>query len=113
MPELELNPTKARMRLLRAVEDGAVTEQYDAGVGWESWVDQLGAGWDLYPATSRYRRVTSEIAKMRAVGWIQLGPYGDHRRVWQITAKGKAVLGTFEEPQQKQPKQQQRQGERA
>lgn len=97
MPELELNPTKARMRLLRAVADGAVTQRRDVDDVWHCFVDAIAAGgiWTMRPG-GRWIRVTARIRELEHVGWVEATTSGGWSGEVSLTAKGKAVLGTLD-----------------
>lgn len=84
----DLKPTPARLALLQAVADGAVTEQY----GIFPSADE--AVWDRYDAPSRI--VTGKARELYLAGWIRLGDkvHNSYKapRLFEITEAGQAVL---------------------
>lgn len=92
-----LGATKARMALLQAVADGAVTDQYPIGF------EPPYAEWDHGPEHNhgrRYQTVTASIDKMRRAGWVYLdGKVHDGykaSRLFKLTALGREVLEATE-----------------
>jgi hypothetical protein len=70
MPESSLSPTKARVVLLQAVADGAVTMHYPF------LPDSPYAEWDRGPAfgPGRRRKVSAQLRDLERAGWVRLEP---------------------------------------
>ena len=83
----ELKPTPARLKLVQAIFDGAVTQTPTGDIR----VDCIGAGWDL--AGSRYVGVKARARELCRAGWADCGPrlMGSWRE-WALTDAGRAVL---------------------
>lgn len=99
----DLKPTKARLALLQAVADGAVTEHYKIRAGYVAEVDCIGAGWPVTHLGRRYLRVTARVNELYEAGLVQLvrrtprttwhdDQFHKFDRLWQITPRGRAVL---------------------
>lgn len=97
----DLKPTEARLRLLKAVADNAVTAHRDANSlsKWTvaySQVDRIGAGWPIPVASlSKWLVVTARVNELADADWIRLGPQDGSwlsPRQWEITPAGQAVL---------------------
>lgn len=86
-----LHPTKARLALLQAIDDGAVTMRYPpVGPPWAEW--DLGPGND-----PRRLRVTARVREAAWAGWARVAdpkPGGAWRdpRPAELTDLGLAVL---------------------
>lgn len=85
-----MNLTKARVELLQAVADGAVTEYYPLRNG------RKYTAWDQGPGMPR-PRVTGRIRHIEKLGLVQLAPSVAAwsffaPRAWQLTNKGRAAL---------------------
>lgn len=78
-----LYPTKTRIALLRAVEDGKVT--------W--WPEGTPGPWSSLDPGTGWRKVDSRINELEAAGWAAKpsAPIGG-RHVWQLTDAGREVL---------------------
>jgi hypothetical protein len=82
MGDADLYPTRARLALLRDVDDGKVSDSDDAAP-----VLDLG--------DDGFARVADAIWTMRRAGWVELPPgtdEPDEPGTWRLTDAGRAVL---------------------
>lgn len=66
-----MKPTKARIELMQAIVDGAVTERYSFGMGPDSTWD-WGPGYSRAGARRRYQRVSGRTAALNREGLIRI-----------------------------------------
>lgn len=85
-----MKPTKARIELMQAISDGAVTERYAIGFGWLSSWDR-GPDWS---AGRRYQRVTGRTTELRRETLISVeaNVFSHTPRPWGLTPAGEAWL---------------------
>jgi hypothetical protein len=88
----DLKPTKARLELLQAIDNGAVTRVYPIlpSPDYTEWDHGPGAG------GKRYQKVTARVDELRQAGWVRVGDriYDLYKspRLYEVTDKGRAVL---------------------
>lgn len=78
----ELYPTKARLALLQAIDDGAVRHHIPFRYG--HFYDEWG-----------HRKVTARVNELYHAGWVRLAdrePDVRWSRRWELTDAGRAVL---------------------
>lgn len=87
-----MKPTGARIEMLQAVADGAVTEHFPIlpEPNWSQW--DRGPGWG-----PRYRKVSARVEELRREGFVKLLPRADGShykspRQWDITPAGRRWL---------------------
>lgn len=91
----ELRPTSARVRLMRAVADGAVTHHQGIyPIRDDSRVDAVGAGWDV---PSEWVTVTAAVTELEHARLVRRGLRVDpgfwrSATYWELTPAGVAWL---------------------